>query len=88
MGCVGSDMGWGDVGYNKEYLQPGAGGTNWTVNPPRTPNIDAMAMAEHTLLFRRWYTGSAVCSPTRASVLSGGSAMHHVLPCRCTILRG
>merc|ERR1719253_1682539 len=65
------DMGWGDVSYNKEYLQPGAGGKNWTVNPPLTPNIDKIAMGSNTMLFRRWYTGSAVCSPTRASILTG-----------------
>ena len=59
------DMGWGDVSYNKELYQPGAGGKNWTVNPPRTPHIDALATGENTMLFRRWYTGSAVCSPTR-----------------------
>eukprot|EP01062_Namystynia_karyoxenos_P083048 TRINITY_DN9473_c0_g1_i1.p1 TRINITY_DN9473_c0_g1~~TRINITY_DN9473_c0_g1_i1.p1 ORF type:complete len:739 (+),score=141.90 TRINITY_DN9473_c0_g1_i1:67-2217(+) len=65
------DMGWGDVSFNKEYLQPGAGGENWTVNPPRTPHIDALALGENTMRFRRFYAGSAVCSPTRASILSG-----------------
>lgn len=65
------DMGWGDVSYNKEMYQPGAGGKKWTVNPPRTPNIDAIATGGNTMLFRRWYTGSAVCSPTRASIMSG-----------------
>eukprot|EP01059_Diplonema_ambulator_P032057 TRINITY_DN60_c0_g1_i1.p1 TRINITY_DN60_c0_g1~~TRINITY_DN60_c0_g1_i1.p1 ORF type:complete len:694 (+),score=216.79 TRINITY_DN60_c0_g1_i1:125-2083(+) len=64
-------MGWGDVSYNTEYLQPGAGGSEWAVNPPRTPNIDRLAGMEGTMKFRRFYAGSAVCSPTRASVLSG-----------------
>jgi len=65
------DMGWGDVSYNQEKHQPGAGGVHWTYNPPRTPNIDTLAMAEGTMLFRRFYSASAVCSPTRASILTG-----------------
>lgn len=65
------DMGWGDVSYNTETYQPGAGGETWTVNPPKTPNIDALALGDGTMLFRRFYSGSAVCSPTRASILTG-----------------
>jgi arylsulfatase A-like enzyme len=65
------DMGWGDVTYNTEMYQPGAGGEKWTVNPPQTPNIDALALGEGTMLFRRFYSGSALCSPTRASILTG-----------------
>jgi len=65
------DMGWCDVSYNTEYYQPGAGGEKWTVNPPRTPNIDDLALSDSTVLFRRFYSGSAVCSPTRASILTG-----------------
>lgn len=65
------DMGWGDVSYNEEKYQPGAGGETWKVNAPRTPNIDKLALGDGTMLFRRFYSGSAVCSPTRASILTG-----------------
>ena len=68
---LADDMGWGDVSYNKDYYQPGAGGKDWIVNPPRTPNLDEIAKADGTMLFKRMYAGSAVCSPTRASVFSG-----------------
>lgn len=50
------DQGWGDVGYNGHpYLQ--------------TPNLDQMA--NDGVEFKRFYAASAVCSPTRASVLTG-----------------
>ena len=71
---LGDDMGYGDVGYNnvaeRQYI-PGAGGRTWAPNPPRTPNIDALANSEATLVFDRSYSGSPVCSPTRSSILSG-----------------
>ena len=71
---LADDMGWGDVGYNNvssRIHNPGAGGVKYDVNPPRTPNIDAMAFGENSMLFHRYYSGSAVCSPTRASSLTG-----------------
>ncbi len=68
---MSDDQGWGDVAYNKVYYQPGAGGTEFTPNPPRTPNLDAMATGPNSILFHRFYSGSAVCSPTRSSVLTG-----------------
>jgi arylsulfatase A-like enzyme len=50
------DQGWGQVGYNGHpHL--------------RTPNLDAMA--EKGLRFDRFYAAASVCSPTRASVLTG-----------------
>ena len=52
------DQGWGQTGY---YHHPVL----------KTPNIDAMA--EHGLRFDRFYAGAPVCSPTRASVLTGRS---------------
>ena len=70
-------MGWGDFSYNnvsKNFAFPGAGrdvADPFVPNPPRTPNVDAMAGGPHTLVFNRFYAGSAVCSPTRASVLTG-----------------
>jgi len=53
---MSDDQGWGDVAYNG----------NPTV---QTPNLDAMA-AEGVRL-DRFYAASPVCSPTRASVLTG-----------------
>lgn len=50
------DQGWGDVGYNGHpYL--------------KTPHLDAMAA--NGTVFNRFYAGSAVCSPTRGSVMTG-----------------
>lgn len=50
------DQGWGETGY---------------YNHPRlkTPNLDAMA--ENGLRFDRFYAAAPVCSPTRASILTG-----------------
>ena len=53
---MSDDQGWGDVGYNgNEVLQ--------------TPHLDAMATEGVRL--DRFYAASPVCSPTRASVLTG-----------------
>ena len=68
------DQGWGDVGYNDVAYQHPAYEYEWTPNPPRTPHLDAMAASEHTLVFRRFYAGSSVCSPTRAALLTGGGS--------------
>ncbi len=50
------DQGWGDTGYNGHPVL-------------KTPNLDAMAAAG--LRFDRFYAAYPVCSPTRASVLTG-----------------
>ena len=71
---MADDIGWGDVSYNNvtgRIHNPGAGGQRFVPNPPRTPHLDQMAMGPHSLLFHRFYAGSAVCSPTRASALTG-----------------
>ena len=52
------DQGWGQTGY---YNHPAL----------KTPNLDAMAA--NGLRFDRFYAGAPVCSPTRASVLTGRS---------------
>jgi arylsulfatase A-like enzyme len=53
---MADDLGWGDPGY--------------TGNPHlRTPNLDDMANSG--LVFERFYSAAPVCSPTRASVLTG-----------------
>ena len=50
------DQGWGQTGY---------------MNHPvlKTPNLDQMA--KNGLCFKRFYAGGPVCSPTRATVLTG-----------------
>ena len=50
------DQGWGQTGY---YDHPVL----------KTPNLDAMA--ENGLRFERFYAAAPVCSPTRASILTG-----------------
>lgn len=68
---LADDTGWGDIGYNKNYLQPPAGGGNFTPNPPRTPNLDSWATGPGSIIFDRFYSGNPVCSPTRSALLSG-----------------
>ena len=50
------DQGWGDVAYNGHPKI-------------KTPNLDAMVKAG--IRFDRFYAGASVCSPTRASCLTG-----------------
>ena len=52
------DQGWGQTGYYNHPLLD-------------TPNLDAMA--KNGIRFDRFYAGAPVCSPTRASVLTGRS---------------
>ncbi len=53
---MADDMGWGQTGYRGHPVL-------------ETPNLDAMAA--DGLRFERFYAGAPVCSPTRASVLTG-----------------
>jgi arylsulfatase A-like enzyme len=53
---VADDQGWGDVGYHGHPIL-------------KTPHLDAAANAG--LRFDRFYAHAPVCSPTRASVLTG-----------------
>jgi arylsulfatase A-like enzyme len=55
---MADDMGWGQTGYRGHPVL-------------QTPNLDAMAA--NGLRFERFYAGGPVCSPTRASVLTGRS---------------
>jgi len=55
---MADDMGWGQTGYRNHPVL-------------KTPHLDAMADAG--LRFERFYAGCPVCSPTRASVLTGRS---------------
>ena len=53
---MADDQGWGQTGYNNHPIL-------------KTPNLDAMAA--NGLRFNRFYAAGPVCSPTRASVLTG-----------------
>ncbi|NBS33374.1 MAG: hypothetical protein EBS83_11390, partial [Planctomycetia bacterium] len=53
---MADDQGWGQTGY---YGHPFL----------KTPNLDEMA--RRGLRFDRFYAGGPVCSPTRATVLTG-----------------
>ncbi|MCT4644626.1 MAG: sulfatase-like hydrolase/transferase [Carboxylicivirga sp.] len=53
---MADDLGWGDVGFNGNKII-------------KTPYLDQMA--KDGIQFNRFYSASAVCSPTRASVLTG-----------------
>ncbi|MDF7824506.1 sulfatase [Pontiellaceae bacterium B12227] len=55
---VADDLGWKDVGYNGAVFF-------------ETPNIDRLA--ERGMIFSNAYSDGAVCSPTRAALLSGKS---------------
>lgn len=54
---MADDLGWGDVGCYHDG------------SPIRTPHLEAMAAGG--VRFERFYSASAVCSPTRASCLTG-----------------
>jgi arylsulfatase A-like enzyme len=58
---LADDMGIGDLGsYGQEYIQ--------------TPNLDRMA--EQGMLFTNFYSGSTVCAPSRASLMTGMHTGH------------
>lgn len=59
------DQGWFDVGFN--------GNTDI-----KTPNLDQLAATG--VIFDRFYTASAVCSPTRASVITGRNPLRMNIP--------
>jgi len=70
--CMADDQGRGDMGY---YGHPYV----------KTPNFDAMS--EASLRLDRFYSAAPVCSPTRASVLTGRhpnrtGVLNHGLPMR------
>ena len=59
------DQGWYDVGFNGN-------------NEIRTPNIDLLAYSG--IIFDRFYSASAVCSPTRASLITGRNPVRINIP--------
>ncbi|MEM7600487.1 MAG: sulfatase-like hydrolase/transferase [Verrucomicrobiota bacterium] len=64
---MSDDQGWGQVGYMDHPHLKG-----------NTPNLDAMA--ENGIRFHRFYAAASVCSPTRASVLTGRSPRRTGVP--------
>ncbi len=54
---MADDLGWGDVRFNRAAARA------------RTPHLEAIA--RDSIVFDRFYAQSPVCSPTRASVLTG-----------------
>ena len=59
------DQGWFDAGFNGNQ-------------EIRTPNMDKLA--SRGIIFDRFYSASAVCSPTRASVLTGRNPLRMNIP--------
>ena len=53
---MSDDTGWGDMGYQ-----------NGTAS---TPHLDEWSAADSAIRFERFYAGSPICSPTRASFLT------------------
>lgn len=53
---MSDDLGWGDTGFNGNEVV-------------KTPNLDMLA--SKGMIFNRFYSASPVCSPTRASCLTG-----------------
>ncbi|MDX1285437.1 MAG: sulfatase-like hydrolase/transferase, partial [Draconibacterium sp.] len=66
------DQGWGQTGYYNHPIL-------------KTPNLDKMA--ENGLRFDRFYAGAPVCSPTRASVLTGRACVRSGVPSHGHALR-
>jgi len=67
--AMADDMGWGDPGYNSMTVTYPNGDPHPDQGWISTPTMDAMAASG--LRFDRFYSASAVCSPTRASCLTG-----------------
>ena len=71
------DLGWGDPGYNCVGQDEN--------QCAFTPHLDALARDEHTAVFHRFYAAAAVCSPTRAAILTGRTnerdCIYSALPC-------
>ena len=62
---MADDQGWGDVGYNGHPFV-------------KTPALDAMAA--EGFVFKRFYAAAPVCSPTRASVMTGRNPIRTKVP--------
>ncbi len=62
---MADDLGWGDTGYNGHPIL-------------ETPHLDAMS--RQGVRFERFYSASAVCSPTRGSCLTGRHPDRYGIP--------
>ncbi len=62
---MADDQGYGDAGFTGHPFV-------------KTPHLDAMAKAG--IVFNRFYAGAPVCSPTRASVMTGRTPMRTNVP--------
>ena len=71
---MADDQGWGDVGFNPHIYRDPTQPDDWQRNSPRTPNLDALASSENSIVFWRFYAGSALCSPTRSAAMTGRTA--------------
>eukprot|EP01060_Flectonema_neradi_P032667 TRINITY_DN523_c0_g1_i13.p1 TRINITY_DN523_c0_g1~~TRINITY_DN523_c0_g1_i13.p1 ORF type:complete len:569 (+),score=122.32 TRINITY_DN523_c0_g1_i13:61-1767(+) len=49
----------------------GYGDWSRTGSPAKTPELDEWSRSENAVWFKRAYSGNPICSPTRASVMSG-----------------
>ena len=75
---MADDMGWGDPGYNSMTVTYADGTPHPDQGWISTPTMDAMAA--NGLRFDRFYSASAVCSPTRASCLTGRNPIRVGVP--------
>lgn len=66
---MADDMGYGDPSYVSQSVLAPDGSPHPDQGWIQTPNMDAMAA--QGIRFDRFYSASAVCSPTRASCLTG-----------------
>lgn len=75
---MADDMGWGDPGYNSMNVTYADGSPHPDQGWISTPTMDAMAA--NGVRFDRFYSASAVCSPTRASCLLGRNPFRAGIP--------
>ena len=77
---MADDMGWGDVSYSVRLGEDLAGNDIDYNGTPHwnTPNLSTMASSG--LKFSRMYSQHTVCSPTRASVLTGRAPQRQSIP--------
>ncbi|MDB4265146.1 sulfatase-like hydrolase/transferase [bacterium] len=75
---MADDMGWGDPGFNSMRVTMPDGIPHEDQGWIATPVMDEMAA--NGLRFDRFYAASAVCSPTRASCLTGRNPFRVGIP--------
>lgn len=61
---LADDLGYGDVGFNGQKLI-------------KTPNLDRLA--QDGIVFKQFYAGTAVCAPSRCSLMTGKHTGHTVI---------